>query len=81
MFKISYLCESCHSLENTHLKTLTGQLPTSRPLWIQENANLEDIVRFFDGYDLMGNPVTVLKSVSGRMQPSSPRWSLPLYTR
>jgi hypothetical protein len=30
----------------------------------QENANLEDIVRFFDGYELMGNPVTVLKTVS-----------------
>lgn len=29
----------------------------------QENANLEDIVRFFDGYELMGNPVTVLKTV------------------
>ena len=30
----------------------------------QENANLEDIVRFFGGYELMGNPVTILKQVS-----------------
>lgn len=29
----------------------------------QENANLEDMVRFFDDYELMGNPVTVLKQV------------------
>lgn len=31
---------------------------------MQENANLEDIVRFFHGFELMGNPVTVLKRVS-----------------
>lgn len=31
----------------------------------QENANLEDIVRFFEGYELMGNPVTILKQVRG----------------
>lgn len=28
---------------------------------IQENANLEDIVKFFEGYELMGNPVTLMK--------------------
>jgi hypothetical protein len=29
----------------------------------QENANLEDIVKFFEGYELMGNPVTLMKKV------------------
>jgi hypothetical protein len=43
----------------------SSTLPFQR---LQENANLEDIVRFFDGYELMGNPVTVLKTVSGCMQ-------------
>lgn len=32
-------------------------------LGVQENANLEDMVRFFDDYELMGNPVTVLKQL------------------
>ncbi len=30
----------------------------------QEQANLEDIARFFAGFELMGNPVTMVKEVS-----------------
>ena len=31
---------------------------------MQEQANLEDIARFFAGFELMGNPVTMVKEVS-----------------
>lgn len=30
---------------------------------IQDNANLEDIVRHFEGFALMGNPVTLVREV------------------
>lgn len=33
---------------------------------IQDNANLEDIVRHFDGFALMGNPVTLVREVPPR---------------
>lgn len=38
---------------------------------IQENANLEDIVRFFEGYELMGNPVTMMKKLDENGSASS----------
>lgn len=46
----------------------------------QENANLEDIVRFFEGYELMGNPVTMMKKVciSGGLPMSPALFVLPL---
>jgi hypothetical protein len=31
---------------------------------IQANATLEDIVRFFEGYSLLGNAVTIIKEAS-----------------
>ena len=33
---------------------------------VQEQANLEEIARYFAGFELMGNPVTMVKEVSAR---------------
>ena len=30
---------------------------------VQEQANLEEIARYFAGFELMGNPVTMVKEV------------------
>lgn len=44
---------------------------------IQDNANLEDIVRHFEGFALMGNPVTLVRDVSA-FPPKEPARTCPL---